>query len=58
MNNNFASFFKKEKIPCTPNLDVCNLLADEATVASWNNQKLPADRVSTENGCILTNSER
>lgn len=34
------------------------LLANEATIATWNNQKLPTDRVSVENGCILTNSER
>jgi dynein heavy chain len=33
-------------------------LTDEATVAEWNNCKLPADQVSIENGSILTNSER
>jgi dynein heavy chain len=34
------------------------VLTDEATVAGWNNYALPPDRVSTENGSILTNSER
>jgi len=33
-------------------------LADEATIAEWNNEKLPSDRVSTENGSILTSSDR
>jgi dynein heavy chain len=35
-----------------------SVLSDEATVAGWNNFGLPPDRVSTENGSILTNSER
>lgn len=34
------------------------MLADAATIAEWNNNKLPADKVSTQNGCILANSER
>ena len=41
--------------------DNCNpltVLTDEATVAGWNTCGLPPDRVSTENGSILTNSER
>jgi dynein heavy chain len=33
-------------------------LVDDAQVATWNNQKLPTDKVSTENGAILSNSER
>ena len=33
-------------------------MTDEAQIAEWNNQKLPSDQVSTENGAILTNSER
>lgn len=34
------------------------ILTDEAQIAGWNNFGLPPDRVSTENGAILTNSER
>ena len=34
------------------------VLTDEATIAGWNNFGLPPDRVSTENGAILTSSER
>merc|ERR1719264_2207492 len=42
----------------SPACDPLLILTDEATVASWNNEKLPSDRVSTENGAILTNSDR
>jgi len=34
------------------------MLTDPATVAGWNNEGLPNDRMSTENATILTNSER
>ena len=34
------------------------LLTDDADVASWNNQGLPSDRMSTENATILCNTER
>jgi len=33
-------------------------LTDDAQKAVWNTQKLPSDRVSTENAAILTNSDR
>jgi dynein heavy chain len=57
-NNRFIDFFRKNKIPMSPDTNPLTILTDEATIAEWNNQKLPADRVSTENGAILTNSER
>ena len=34
------------------------ILTNEAIVAEWNNDKLPSDRVSVENGAILSNSAR
>ena len=57
-NSRFLEFFKKFKIPMSPDTNPLSILTDEATIAGWNNQKLPADRVSTENGAILTSSER
>lgn len=42
----------------SPEGNPLSVLCDEATVAGWNNFGLPPDRVSTENGSILTNSER
>ncbi|CBZ32638.1 dynein heavy chain, putative [Leishmania donovani] len=50
---------KKLGIPMTEGLDVTmDVLTSEAAVASWNNEGLPSDRVSTENGAILNNCMR
>jgi dynein heavy chain len=54
----FLKFFKENNIPMSPDPNPLVVLTDEATVAGWNNFTLPPDRVSTENGSILTNSER
>lgn len=56
--DNFVKFFKDNNIPVSPACDPLAILTDEAEIAEWNNAKLPSDRVSTENGCILTNSDR
>ena len=45
-------------IPVTENLDPLSMLTDNAKIARWNNEGLPADRVSTENATILTNTAR
>ena len=36
--------------------NVLSLLTDDALIATWNNEGLPADGMSTENATILTNS--
>ncbi|XP_019398323.1 PREDICTED: dynein heavy chain 17, axonemal [Crocodylus porosus] len=48
----------KVPIPVTPELDPLSLLTDDADVATWNNQGLPSDRMSTENATILCSTER
>jgi dynein heavy chain len=48
----------KRDIALTPNIDPLKLLADDSTIAEWQNQSLPADRISVENGAILTNCNR
>ena len=58
MDDNFIKFFKDNKIPLSSACDPLAILTDEAKVAGWNNEKLPSDRVSIENGAILTNSDR
>ena len=58
IQKDFMSFFTSNKILMSQNSNVIKILTDEATIAAWNNCKLPADRVSIENGCILTSSER
>lgn len=54
----FEKYFKANKIPMSPAMDPVKLLTDESTAAKWNKQSLPSDKVSIENGTILTNSER
>ena len=48
-----------EKVPLSldhAGANIIALLADDALIGQWNNEGLPADQMSTENGTILTNS--
>lgn len=45
-------------IPITEGLDTLSLLTDDTTVAMWQNEGLPSDRMSIENATILSNSVR
>ena len=58
MHQKFAKFFKENKIPLSENSNPLNILTDEAEMAEWQNEKLPSDEVSLQNGAIMTNSER
>eukprot|EP00178_Gracilaria_changii_P009676 TRINITY_DN2812_c1_g1_i2.p1 TRINITY_DN2812_c1_g1~~TRINITY_DN2812_c1_g1_i2.p1 ORF type:complete len:110 (-),score=16.14 TRINITY_DN2812_c1_g1_i2:445-774(-) len=58
MKEDFEKYFKQNKIETSPGNDPIKLLTDESTIAKWNKQTLPSDKVSVENGTILTNSER
>ncbi|XP_053970080.1 dynein beta chain, ciliary [Anastrepha ludens] len=54
-----TSFAKIEPlVPHTMGVDPLTLLTDDAQVATWNNEGLPVDRMSTENATILTHSTR
>ncbi|XP_029423391.1 dynein heavy chain 11, axonemal [Nannospalax galili] len=53
-----STLISKVSIPITEGLDLISMLTDEATIASWNNEGLPSDRMSTENATILTHCER
>lgn len=54
----WMKFITENKIPISPNANPIDVLVDTATIAQWNNQLLPSDQTSIENGCILTNCER
>lgn len=55
----FLEFINNEKIPISSTgHDPLHILTNDAQIAVWNNQKLPSDSVSVENGAILTNSKR
>ncbi|XP_077407169.1 dynein axonemal heavy chain 9 isoform X2 [Vanacampus margaritifer] len=45
-------------IQITPGLDPLTMLTDDADIATWQNEGLPADRMSTENATILTSCQR
>uniref|UniRef100_A0A8C5QH48 AAA+ ATPase domain-containing protein n=1 Tax=Leptobrachium leishanense TaxID=445787 RepID=A0A8C5QH48_9ANUR len=49
---------QKFSIPMTEGLDPISMLTDDATIAKWNNEGLPSDTMSIQNGTILTNCER
>ncbi|KAG9277586.1 dynein heavy chain 11, axonemal-like [Astyanax mexicanus] len=49
---------QKVPIPMTEGLDPISMLTDDATVAKWNNEGLPGDKMSTQNATILLNCER
>jgi len=58
MNEKFLPYIHENGIPLTENADPVSLLADDAQVAKWNSESLPSDRVSIENGCIMTSCAR
>ncbi|XP_063046887.1 dynein axonemal heavy chain 11 [Engraulis encrasicolus] len=49
---------QKVRIPMMEGLDPVSMLTDDATVAQWNNEGLPGDRMSTQNATILSSCER
>lgn len=51
-------FLLQIPIPMTEGLDPVSMLTDGATVAQWNNEGLPSDKMSTQNAAILINCER
>ncbi|XP_043931285.1 dynein axonemal heavy chain 11-like [Protopterus annectens] len=58
--NLWMPFLRSHKfaIPMTEGLEPISLLTDDATIAKWNNEGLPSDKMSTQNATILTNCER
>ncbi|XP_040289656.1 dynein heavy chain 11, axonemal [Bufo bufo] len=60
MEQMWLPFLKSQKvaIPISEGLDPIAMLTDDATVAAWNNEGLPGDRMSTENATTLINCER
>uniref|UniRef100_A0A4X2LC28 AAA+ ATPase domain-containing protein n=1 Tax=Vombatus ursinus TaxID=29139 RepID=A0A4X2LC28_VOMUR len=60
MDSNWRPYLNQLKvpIPVTSTLDPLKMLTDDADIATWQNEGLPADRTSTENATILMNCER
>jgi dynein heavy chain len=49
---------KGRDVPLTADVDPLWVLTNESQVAGWQNEGLPADRVSIESGAIITNCNR
>ncbi|XP_032397932.1 dynein heavy chain 9, axonemal [Etheostoma spectabile] len=60
MDDTWRPYFSQLEvpIPVTPDLDPLTMLTDGADIAAWQNEGLPADRMSTENATILTSCQR
>lgn len=60
MNKLWLPFLRalEPAIPITEGLDPLSLLTDDTTIALWQNEGLPSDRMSIENATILSNSDR
>ena len=54
----YMKYLKKNEVPLGPKPDPLGILCSEADQAAWGTQGLPSDRVSLENGAIMTNSQR
>lgn len=58
IQDSFQKYCKENNIPMTAGKDPVTMLTPDSVAAEWNQQFLPSDIVSIENGTILTNSER
>ncbi|KAL1498812.1 hypothetical protein AB1Y20_014117 [Prymnesium parvum] len=56
--NTWLVDLSERNIPSSEGIDPLHLLTDEATIAGWQRQGLPADRLSLENGAIISNCTR
>ena len=54
----WLSDLKARDVPLSEGIDPLWMLTNEATVATWQNEGLPADRISVENGAIITSCSR
>jgi dynein heavy chain len=54
----FVDFLLEKEVPLSPQPDPVRVLSNEAEQAKWCSMSLPSDRVSLENGAIMTSSER
>lgn len=58
LTDKFIQVLKKNNVPLGAEVDPLKVLTSEAEIAGWSTQGLPSDRVSSENGAILSCSQR
>nr|XP_034839773.1 dynein heavy chain 5, axonemal [Maniola hyperantus] len=54
--NTWMDILKSKKIPVTDNLNITNMLVENATISEWTLQGLPNDELSVQNALIVTKS--
>jgi len=58
MDEHFMPYITEAGIPRSETADPVKLLTDDARIAGWSNDGLPADPLSIENGCLVTSCVR
>ncbi|KAI5104428.1 dynein heavy chain 2, axonemal isoform X1 [Silurus meridionalis] len=58
LTNIWTKKFKELEVPCSPGFSFAVFLSKATSVRDWNIQGLPSDAFSTENGVIVTRSNR
>jgi dynein heavy chain len=58
VNRTWIPDLEERRIPLTLNVDPLSMLTDESRTAKMVSEGLPADRISNENGSIITNCKR
>jgi len=55
---NYVEFLTAKHVPLNSHPDALSVLTNDAEMAAWAGQGLPSDRISCENGALMTNSQR
>ena len=58
VERDFRRDLLERNIPVTPALDLTQFLVDMGTIGDWNNEGLPTDQLSIQNGIMVTRSSR
>merc|ERR1719506_1645199 len=56
--NSWSKDIVERKIPMTEEIDPLKVLSSEGDIAAWQNEGLPADRVSVENAAVVVSCAR
>jgi dynein heavy chain len=58
VQDKFYNDCKSRNVPATKDIDIIPFLVDIGTIGDWNQEKLPTDPLSIQNGILVTQSTR
>jgi len=58
VQDKFYNDCKARNVPATKDIDIIPFLVDIGTIGDWNQEKLPTDPLSIQNGILVTQSSR